>query len=1193
MLADATIPLQSAIAVTCVALVIGSVAARATEPRETVILRPSSSPGLADWSEALAHALRQRGVPVRLSGEDAFLQSLDGPANRAARDQKPDLIVPDLTRLPARCHYPLLRYLRSGASMIAFGDRPFQDPTVEHEGRWLSLVRYQAELAERGGPNSLLDFDTQPATAWRRATSNVGSEATIRFELEPDWPRGRAAHVHIANLTGWDTFRAPKLTKPIPQQDQVTYFWAKGGPRTKHLVLEWTEADGSRWIAPVELTTSWRPYALLNSQFSYWQDNPSSGRGGLGDKLRLHQAVTFTVGLAQSHAALPNGEHEFWIGQLSTGPKPSEHFDFKPPELEWLSPPHNHFALRDVWRLVVRPDQAVIGRCPELPAAAPAGAGIWRPRGLGLRVDLPTRWIPLLDAVDQTGQVRGTVASATIHFGNDGAGSVLTWIGINEPRWLESNRPALFDLVGQVLARLQCGIWLRAAGTDRQCFFENESAAAGAVICNFARQERVASLKITVVDASNNVVGKQHERVELKPLATVTVQKPLGSTRLRAGFYTTRAELRVPGRKGTLIDLIEHPFTVAADRPARAGKLVRVQDGRFVLDGRPWYPVGLNFWPSNSAGQNVVVYRRHWLSKGIYDPLVVERDLRLLADLGLNAIAIQYHRPDQADGLNDLLRRCDRYGIKVHTYLPGFDAVGWKPQTGIELIKSARLSQAEALFSYELAWEAHLGRQQRRRLIDPYWRAWIVERYGSIANAESTWNLQPPHYEGRPTAPSDEQLLDQGPWRRMVAAYRRFVDDFVNERYRQARHLIRAADPNHLITVRNGYGGTGQPWPDPHFPLDLGSGAKHLDFLCPEGWGLKGELDNYLQAGFTTQYARLVSGGKPVVWIEFGMNIWPHNRHESYLTEQDTTYRNMMEMVWRSGASGAFGWWFPGGYRVDEKSDYGVVDPDGRPRPAIETLARYARKLGQPHPRSDLQAETSVRSTAVIVIDRDKHPRGYSAVWLRHRDEYLRLLKQGQPPALAFAEGELRSTDPYQPAIGGGAAAANNPPKHLNAEITAVGINVSGKPHKIEPDHILHVPRSSVAELRVHAGNIGPATWVAPVVPAGTDALSRPVANAVAQPEQSERGTVWLALIIDGNPTLKAPLPVDVPFLSDCVFGPLRLPRMKPGSHELKLGLEAHEVVRFGATFGFRLAIAGKNTSASERAHRSRGTRRR
>ena len=38
-------------------------------------------------------------------------------------------------------------------------------------------------------------------------------------------------------------------------------------------------------------------------------------------------------------------------------------------------------------------------------------------------------------------------------------------------------------------------------------------------------------------------------------------------------------------------------------------------------------------------------------------------------------------------------------------------------------------------------------------------------------------------------------------------------------------------------------------------------------------------------------------------------------------------------------------WWYPGGYRVNERSDFGIINPDGTDRPVTKVIREFGPKL--------------------------------------------------------------------------------------------------------------------------------------------------------------------------------------------------------------------------------------------------------
>ena len=217
----------------------------------------------------------------------------------------------------------------------------------------------------------------------------------------------------------------------------------------------------------------------------------------------------------------------------------------------------------------------------------------------------------------------------------------------------------------------------------------------------------------------------------------------------------------------------------------------------------------------------------------------------------------------------------------------------------------------------------------------------MVEQYGSIAAAETDWQAAGRRdSQGRLISPPDEHFRDDGPWRTMMAAYRRFMDDLTSSKWNRAHRTLRRLDPHHLVSFRQGN-------TLPHDFVFTGT-PKHVDFICPEGYSIQPGDDGYYAAGFITKYVHFTTGGKPIVWSEFGQSVWDATRMEpspKRIQEVSQYHEMFYRMALESGANGTIPWWWPGGYREGEKSDFGIVNPDGSPRPAAQLIADYSPRL--------------------------------------------------------------------------------------------------------------------------------------------------------------------------------------------------------------------------------------------------------
>jgi len=1072
-------------------------AVRSRPPAAAIV--PPIGRGLADEpgsgiARLSADALREVGMEVQLLDPAALADP-----QSFSRERFDVLVLVDCRSVPGPGLENLLAFLRAGGHLIAFGGPPFRELLWPWRGEWRST----AEVMERVRAEvSIVDFTGADLRQWTRATGNPGSAAETTLARGP---RGTTAlEVHIGDLAGWDTLTSPPLRSPFPAGQSVTCLWAKGGPRTTHLVVEWDERDGSRWMASVELTRDWRHYALRPEDFVYWPDSPAQGRGGPGDAFDPQQASRLALGLAQSHSAIPPGEHAYWVADIGAAPSPLPAAP-ELPALEAMSPWYKTYEIQldpASHRVSADPDQRFFAAFQPLPASGRLISPVWRQRGLGTGSGQQGRWVPLLRVVTQSGEYRG--AAASTYFATSGRyrGASWTYFGL-DPTEIERQWEAFGPVLGGLAERLARGALLANGGTEQFSYFTEAAGTATptlmARVVNLSTRLAELEVRLAVSDDDGRVVFEKATALQVQPGRIKRIAE--AGPPLAPGRYRASCELALaPG--ATPVDRIAHEFSVIGPNPSP--QFVTVRDGDFRLGGRTWYPHGVNYWPLYVAGLDQSDYWAHWLSPAQYDPEPVERDLAALESLGANMVSIQYSKADQAPALNDFLQRAKRHGILANVYVPGLHPLHRDEAVAEQLIRAARLAESDAIFAYDMAWEPQLGVEGDRRQWDSEWEVWIGERYGSIETAEKDWEFALPRLDGRPTGPTDDQLRQPGPHQRMVAAYRRFADDLIGQGYGASARFLRRLDPNHLLGARTGYGGTGQPSVVSAMAYDLVSGAAHLDFASPEGWGLSGDWESFERAGLTTAYGRWAGNGKPVFWSEFGYTIYPGTTPQKYEAQAEV-YRNLYRMALQSGASGSAGWWLPGGYRVDENSDYGILNPDGTPRPAALELGRSARELTAPRARP--------APSTWITIDRDLDVSGYAGTWERHAAEYVAAVRAGNTVGVRTEADGMSSADAPLVAVGGTPCNGSNPPKHLNAEFGEVTILDAAEAAAAvvgRDGAVVRVPADRPVRVRVQVVNTGVAAWLAP--------------HSV----EAKPGGVFVAAGERGGLQCRAPIPRDV-----------------------------------------------------------------
>jgi hypothetical protein len=802
-------------------------------------------------------------------------------------------------------------------------------------------------------------------------------------------------HVVIDNLAGWETFAGPPLPEGTVDPDQnVVVFWAKGDERTTRISIECSERDGSRWIATAPLKRQWTQHALVAADFAYWHDSPTGKRrGGPDDRLKFAAIARIIVGLAFTHTGMQGGRHEFWFDQLGFGRSPladvavTDQVDFPPTELLW--PSYKCYRTTDVRR--VRPHwmQALI-QSPDLPVPKELWCPHQRPHGTGFNKNRPWRMVTITEAVGDCGDFRGP--ALTLMLDQEPGQSARGWatLGSSDPEFLTA--PPVVKSVVALAGRMLQGVFLFEGGSEFYTVFPGEPIRLGARVLNIRRGGQAgADVRIRVLASGEEVFSRTFNtspRAGEAPAAIETRWRPDG---LAAQGCRVVAELL---RGQRVIDRIEHDLSVW--RPKAKPEYITARDGDFYLRGQKWYPYGVNHMPASGIGTEDYLFFEHYLSRRAYDPEIFDRELARIKAMGMNMISTFIGYDYHADrNLFDYLQRCDKYGLKVNLSLRPGTPMDFEWDKMREIIVRNRLAQSDTVFAYDLAWEPFLGRQQERTRWDQRWSQWIRQRYASIEAAEKAWGFAVPRdREGRVTNPLDTHCGSDGPWGKMVADYRRFIDEIVDEYYSRARQLVRSVDPHHLVSFRMTVAG------DPTFnqahnmPYDFRSLIRGVDLFEPEGYGRIGDWSRVRPGMFTVAYARAIDPSKPVMWAEYGVSSWDMNLMQtspSGLEFEGRFYEDFLRMVLQSGANGAVCWWYPGGFRTNEKSDFGIINPDGTDRPATVVLRKYAEQVTRPR--------EIPKPKVWIEFDPDD-PAGIEGIYKKASSKFWQAVDSGKVPGL-------------------------------------------------------------------------------------------------------------------------------------------------------------------------------------------------
>ena len=857
--------------------------------------------------------------------------------------------------------------------------------------------------------------------------------------------------------------------------------------------------------------------------------------------------------------------------------------------IEGLVPTHKVFLLQDVQRLQTQP-QPFTAASVLLPQPKPVVCPAARPHGLGYGMEHKSRYIPLIEACaanggsgaaafimlnDTRGHLRFTNGSRPGSVSATVMGSSIGCIGLQTQKLMEL--PGMPELILDMTRALLRGLYLYEAGADKFVCKPGEVCTVGAKILNTTQDFANVTVRFTV-QKDNRPVFIAEKRVLAMPRTYTECTHPVQFG--EAGGYTVRTELFA---NDALLDTVTQEVFAHVYRPGASKDFVRVQGRDFVLDKKQWNLFGISYWPLYFPNYDREEYWMGWLDKSNYDPIEVEKDLVRLEQMGMNCL---FTRLDgnifgrSIEQLKDFMLRLERHHMRLSlSYANATNPLHYSPDAFHALMEQAELYKNPTLFGHDISWET--GHQFFMENYLPQWRdgweRWICERYGSVENAERSWGIPVDRdAAGAVITPPKRELEFDGPWRVKICAFRRYMDDFLSRVWNDAVRDMRSVDPDHIIGYRMGcfYKDTGPA---------LTATNKHTDYSSLEGYSFMEDENGRYASQCLTKVSQLLTGGKPVVWVEYGNNLIGSSGNSAWsalMWERETLtppahryhdqlryYEQFFRMFRACDIAGSVPWWYAGGFRRVECSDCGLVSPDGTLRPA----ARAYEALGKEWLLPERKHKTPTR---IVSYDPDLHAAGWGKFYLGSgpidRNEYSWAAAEGRTipgvpeygigvhacrsaeedgAEIAFTTPGFGTTSANTPllAVGNVPYCGNEPMKYLDGEFNTVALIQSDGSLAPVKNGAKIRSAETVIGLRTEAGNLREATWLA----------------------GSQTGDVVLQIRCKKRIIAELPMQKDTPYLADAVFEARNI--VFPPDEPLQLRLSAKDRCEFGEIWTFEL----------------------
>ncbi|MBQ9357979.1 MAG: hypothetical protein IJT95_00350 [Abditibacteriota bacterium] len=967
------------------------------------------------------------------------------------------LIAVEAQRFPASAGHNFNEFIRKGGYYLGIGGLPFTEPLTEIDGRLYSAEETGKALFDKAS-DTLIAFT--PETCSRLELNDADGEK-VSSAVSLGSAGDRAVCISSPAVHSWESAFLYGLSADKVTDDSILVFGAKGDKNTPELWLGFMEQDGSRWLKKLALTDEYQYYAVDPSDFIFWDDSSAKGRGKSGDHIHFSRIKRLEIAYMASAPVTGTPQTAYVTDiRISSVPKTSGE---KILTMESLYPASMIWENR-------RTDAVRTFDGAETPCSGPVATPLWRNRGYGLNYEGKYRQIPLACCL-KNGSVTGIAAEVLVNYPSEEApGSMWGFIG-NAPGFLEQNPDYLSALLRKTASVFAGEPRLTKAGTGVFSYLPGETVTAGCAVT--AGTEAAASVTVTVSDKTGRLLEKKSRNGELKPGSETVFSYSVKG--LKPGLYETASTLY--SSDGRLLDTLTQKFSVFDPDARSEDTVITVKDGNFWCGGSLWVPYGINYWPLYASGRESADYRTiTWLFPEQYDPALIERDMEILKYLGANCISVQFTKDEEANPLRDLLERLRQYDIKVHLYVEGCHPLRLNADKAEALLKESCAAQSPSMFSYDLGWEVNCGDHNTRKSFDKEWNRWILDNYTSFEEAFAQWGYTPAEEDGYYTNPDDDMIREpEGSPAVYIAAYRSFLDEHISKGYQKIVSRLKSFDPYTLMGARSGYGGTGTAWIAHMFPFDLKSGVRHLDYTAPEAYNIGGDRKGFMMGQINNIYGRFVSGGKPVMWPEYGSPLFvalkqddylPHIG-DSYLEKEGLYYKGMGEFLAEARANGGLGWWYPGGYRTGEASDFGIISPDYTIRPAARAIKATAPGV--------MKGYSQLKSfpDETITIDRDDYVTGYAGVFDAYAEKIALLTMEGKRVDLATPGSVCDSADFPLVCPGNVPYKGKGPLKYLKAEFDEIDIN--GR--LLLESGSVTLEKGKPVTLKVRAANIEEPIW--------------------------------------------------------------------------------------------------------------------
>lgn len=413
------------------------------------------------------------------------------------------------------------------------------------------------------------------------------------------------------------------------------------------------------------------------------------------------------------------------------------------------------------------------------------------------------RWLPVLEATDHRGNLRGTALSVLHNFAGVYKGGSWAFSGVTSGEPLLLGDAARERLLQRVMEHIVQKVYLHSLRTGFACYERGEPARISVDAVNFSKH--TARVRV-VLKADGQTVSRRD--LVLQPGETQTVHGEVYTDRLKGDYCPVEAQMW-QGKERR--DTIHSAFCIWDAQVIARGPRVGWRDNVLTIDGEPALLVGTNqtgmvFFSANE------------------NPAVWERDFRRMAQHNIRILRILHFSPFAKDGYNGVGQHSalDLRGLPPKRLQRQMDAIVQIAQKhGIILFLCLHDWLGVVLTDEELQaqreWNRFWAHRYRRvpgiiydiqnepsvdmpdvPFVRRLWNKWLKQRYGSDEALRTAWRVNPLSTP-LPNVPLGNRTDRWDDVR--TADLKRFETELLNRWVKANVEGVKAGDPDALVCV--------------------------------------------------------------------------------------------------------------------------------------------------------------------------------------------------------------------------------------------------------------------------------------------------------------------------------------------------------------------------------------------------------